>query len=336
MIKQAISKLLEGQTISRDEAYQVMTAIMSGETTDAQIAAYLVALRMAGETPEVIAGSVQAMREVCTRVDAGDPNVVDIVGTGGDGAHTFNISTAGAIVAAGAGVTVAKHGNRSVSSKCGAADVLENLGVNLGAGPDVMAACLKEIGLAFLFAPGLHPAMKHAIGPRKELAVRTIFNILGPLTNPAGALRGVMGVYAADLVDTIAAAVTDLDAQHFYIVHGGDGLDEITTTTKTEVAKVTPAGVERFQLDPADLGMPYAKADDLKGGDPAENAQILRAILDGAKGPKRDTVLLTAAAGIVAGGRAADFAEGLQKAAESIDSSAAKGKLNALVERTNA
>ena len=307
---------------------------MSGETTDAQIAAYLIALRMVGETPEIIAGSVQAMREVVTHVDAGDPNVVDIVGTGGDGAHTFNISTTAAIVAAGAGVTVAKHGNRCVSSKCGAADVLEALGVHLGAGPDVMADCLKTIGLAFLFAPGLHPAMKHAIGPRKELGLRTIFNILGPLTNPAGALRGVMGVYSADLVDTIAAAAAELGAEHFYVVHGGDGLDEITTTTKTEVARVTNDGVERFQLDPADFGMAYATADDLKGGDPEANAAILRAILEGAKGPKRDTVLLTAAAGIVAGGKAADFAEGLTKAAESIDSGAAKEKLNALVDRT--
>lgn len=336
MIKDAISTLVEGQTINREQAYAVMKGIMSGEATNAQIAAYLVALRMVGETPDIIAGSVQAMREVVTHVDAGDPNVVDIVGTGGDGAYTFNISTAAAIVTAGAGVTVAKHGNRSVSSKCGAADVLEALGVNLSAGPEVMAACLKEIGLAFLFAPGLHPAMKHAIGPRTELGVRTIFNILGPLTNPAGALRGVMGVYAADLVDTIAAAAADVGSEHFYIVHGGDGLDEITTTTTTEVAKVTPDGVQRFQLDPADFGMSYATAADLKGGDPEENAAILREILDGTQGPKRDTVLLTAAAGIVAGGKAADFAEGLEKAAASIDSGAAKGKLEALVELTNA
>ena len=336
MIKQAIATLVEGNPISRDDAYGVMKAVMSGETTDAQIAAYLVALRMAGETPEVIAGSVQAMREVVTRVKAPDAGVVDIVGTGGDGAHTFNISTAAAIVTAGAGITVAKHGNRSVSSKCGAADVLEALGVNLGAGPEVMEACLNEEGLAFLFAPALHPAMKHAIGPRRELGIRTVFNILGPLTNPAGALRGVMGVYAADLVDTIAEAAAGLGAEHFYIVHGADGLDEITTTTKTEVACVTADGVDRFQLDPADFGIAYARAEDLTGGEPEENARILREILDGAAGPRRDAVLLTAAAGIVAGGRATDFTEGLARAAESIDSGAARRKLEALVERTSA
>ncbi|MFH0909516.1 MAG: anthranilate phosphoribosyltransferase [bacterium] len=334
MIREAIAKLAEGQQLSREEAHSTMLEIMSGEATPAQIASYITALRIRGETPEVIAGSAAAMREKFTAVHAPTDIVVDTCGTGGDGAHTFNISTCSAFVAAGAGVTVAKHGNRSVSSKCGSADVLGALGVKVDATPDIMSDCLKSIGIAFLFAPILHPAMKHAIGPRREIGIRSIFNILGPLSNPAGARYGVLGVYDRDLALTLAEAAAALGAKRLFVVHGLDGLDEITTTAPTRVAEVHDGVVTTYEIKPGDFGIPTASKTDLAGGEAAENAELIRKILSGEKGPRRDIVLLNAAAAIVAGQKAKDLKEGIAAAAQAIDSGAAKQKLEKLIELT--
>lgn len=336
MIREAIAKLVDNQPLTHDEAHATLQEIMGGEATPAQIASFITALRIRGETPEVIAGSARAMREKFTSVHPPAGIVVDTCGTGGDGAHTFNISTAAAFVVAGAGVTVAKHGNRSVSSRSGSADVLEALGVNIAVAADVMERCLREIGIAFLFAPSLHPAMKHAIGPRREIGIRTIFNILGPLSNPAGARYGVLGVYHRDLVLTLARAATALEVQHLFVVHGRDGLDEITTTTTSVVAEVRRDNVRLIEVDPRELGLPLARPADLAGGDPAHNAGIIRDLLAGRGGPARDIVLLNAAAALVAGQRAADLAEGLVLAARSVDESAASAKLDRLVQLTRA
>ena len=335
MIREAISKLVEGDMPTREEAYETLREIMAGEASPAQIASFITALRIRGETADVIAGATQAMRENFTKIDPHAELVVDTCGTGGDGAHTFNISTAAALVAAGAGVIVAKHGNRSVSSRCGSADVLASLGVNITIEPTAMSACLAEVGIAFLFAPALHPAMKHAIGPRKDIGIRTIFNILGPLSNPAGAQYGVLGVYHRDLVAVMAEALAGLNAQRMFVVHGDDGLDEITTTTATTVGEVNRGTVRVYEIRPEDFGIAPARADDLRGGSPEDNTHILRAILAGEKGPKRDIVLLNAAAAIVAGEKAKDWQEGLQRAAEAIDSGAAQTKLERLIEFTN-
>ena len=335
MIRNLIAALTAGRTPTRPEARDVMRQIMSGEATPAQISAYITALRIRGETPDVIAGSVEAMREHFTPVPAPEGVVIDTCGTGGDGAHTFNISTASAFVAAGAGAMVAKHGNRGVSSSCGSADVLSALGVKLDATPSVMARCLKEIGIAFLFAPSLHPAMKHAIEPRREIGIRTVFNILGPLSNPAGARHGVLGVYHADLVPVLAHAAASLGAVHLFIVHGSDGLDEITLTGPTLVGEVRGESVRVFDLNPEDAGLRRCDPADLRGGDPPQNAAILEEILSGGTGPRRDVVLLNAAASLITAGLAADFPAGVARAAESIDSGAARQKLEALARMTN-
>lgn len=334
MIREAIAKLVEGATLTRDEAHATLREIMEGEATSAQIASFITALRIRGESPDIVAGSAQAMREHFTAVHAPAGVVVDTCGTGGDGAHTFNISTATAFVAAGAGVVVAKHGNRSVSSKSGSADVLEALGVNIGIAPALMEQCLQQIGIAFLFAPHLHPAMKHALGARREIGIRTIFNILGPLSNPAGAQYGVLGVYHRDLVPTIAHAAAGLNARHLFVVHGHDGLDEITTTTTSVVAEVRDADVTVFEFDPREYGIPFVRPADLTGGDPAFNADLIRAVLSGATGPHRDIVCVNAAAALVAGGKARSFNEGIAKAHESIDSGSALQKLNHLIAAT--
>ena len=334
MIKESIAKLAEGQKLSREEAHAAMLEIMSGEATPVQIASYITALRIRGESPEVIAGSAAAMREKFTAVHAPTDVVVDTCGTGGDGAHTFNISTGAAFVAAGAGVIVAKHGNRSVSSKCGSADVLAALGVKIDVTAEEMTACLKAIGIAFLFAPSLHPAMKFAIGPRREIGIRTIFNILGPLSNPAGARYGVLGVYDRELAFTLAEAAAALGAKRLFVVHGLDGLDEITTTTATRIAEVNDGQVKTYEIKPSDFGIPTAAKKDLVGGEVAENADCIRKILSGEKGPRRDIVLLNAAAAIVAGQKAKDLKEGIAAAAHSIDSGAAKQKLEKLAELT--
>ncbi len=334
MIHKALKLLTEGGSLDTELAYEVMTQIMSGDATDAQIGAYLTALRMQGETSEVIEGSLRAMREKFTAVPVSDDIVVDTCGTGGDGAHTINISTAAAFVAAGAGITVAKHGNRSVSSRSGSADVLEALGINIGISPDAMAGCLEEIGIAFLFAPALHPAMKHAIGPRKELAMRTIFNILGPLSNPASAQHGVFGVFSRDLVDTAARAMANQGARHYFVIHGNDGLDELTTTTSSHVAEIRDGEIKIYDIDPTEFEIPLCKPEDLRGGDPEDNAKALHTVFNGASGPHRDIIVLNAGAAIVTGGKADSLRDGIARAQESIDSGAAAGKLSALAEKT--
>ena len=334
MIKEAVQTLIEGKTLTREEAYAALTDIMSGTATDAQIGAFLTALRIQGETPEVIAGAAQAMREKMTPVQSPAEITLDIVGTGGDGADTFNISTAAAFVIAGAGITVAKHGNRGVSSSCGSANVLDELGVNLTATVESMESCLNEVGIAFLFAPSLHPAMKHVIGPRKELGVRTLFNILGPICNPASAQYGVIGVFSAELAAELARALSQLDMKHLFVVHGDDGLDEITTTTTTQAWEVKNNSVTSFVLNPEELGIPMATPAELVGGGPAENAKIIRALFAGEKGPKRDILLLNASAALVTAGKATDLEEGLAVAAQSIDSGAAAEKLNQLAKMT--
>ncbi len=332
MIQQAVQKLIEGKNLTRDEAYAALTDIMSGSAGEAQIGAFMAALRIRGESPDVIAGAAQAMRENMVKIRCDDPQAVDIVGTGGDGAHTFNISTTAAFVIAGAGVTVAKHGSYGVSSKCGSANVLSELGINLQYTPQQMEKCLAEIGVAFLFAPGLHPAMKHVVGPRRELGVWSLFNILGPLCNPAGVKNGIMGVFKPELVPIVADACAQLEMNYQFIVHGNDGLDEFTTTTTTTVTEIRRGKLETYEVQPAGLGLPKAAAADLTGGEPAENAAITRAILNGEKGPKRDIVLLNAAFAIMAGGKADTPQEGIAAAAESIDSGAALKKLNQLAQ----
>ncbi len=334
MIRESIASLVEGRSLSGEEAYTTLKEIMSGEATPSQIAAFITALRIRGETPDVIAGCARAMREKFTAVEAHSSDVVDTCGTGGDGAQTFNISTAAAFVAAGAGVKVAKHGNKGVSSKCGSADVLVAMGVNIKCVPAVMSYCLQEIGIAFLFAPSLHPAMKFAIGPRREIGIRTVFNILGPLSNPAGARRGVLGVYSKAITPVLAKAACDLGAVHLYVVHGDDGLDEITTTTTTSVYEVRNGQVHEYTLDPKDLGLELAVAGDLIGGEPAENAALVTAILKGERGPRADIVCLNAAAAITAGGLAPDLRQGLAKAREAIASGQALEKFEALKKLT--
>ena len=330
MIKDAIAKLVSHQTLTRQEAAAVMTDIMSGKASETQIGSFITGLRLTGETPEIIAGCADVMRTNATPIKCDDPNAIDIVGTGGDGAHTFNISSTSAFVIAGAGVTVAKHGSYGVSSKSGAANVLEALGVNIKYTPQRMEECLAELGITFLFAPGLHPAMKHVIGPRRELGFWSIFNILGPLCNPASVKNGIMGVFKPELVPTVSDACAQLNMKHQFIVHGNDGLDEFTTTTSTRVTEIHNETVESYEVHPSDLGLATAKTEDLTGGDPSENAALTRAILNGEQGPKRDIVLLNAAFAIVAGGKAKTPAEGIELARESIDSGAALSKLKLL------
>jgi anthranilate phosphoribosyltransferase len=335
MIKEAISKAVTKTNLTEAEAETVMREIMQGEATDAQIAAYITALRMKGETVDEITGSARVMREKAVQIKLDAKYQVDTCGTGGDMAHTFNISTTAAFVVAGAGVAVAKHGNRSVSSKSGSADVLQALGVKIEVPSQCVEDCLGEVGIAFLFAPLMHLAMKFAIGPRREIGIRTIFNLLGPLTNPAGVTSQIMGVYSADLTGMLARALGNLGLKHAFVVHGMDGLDEITITDKTKVSEFKDGSVKDYFIHPADFGMSLGKAEDLKGGDAKDNAAITTAILRGDKGARRDIVLLNAAAGLVASGRAGDFKEGIKLAAESIDSGSALKKLEQLKAFTN-
>ena len=335
MIKETIAALLEGTDLSMSHAADVMREIMSGETTDAQIAGFLIALRLKGETAQEIAGCAQVMREKATPVETKASNVIDTCGTGGDRSGTFNISTASALVAAAAGATVAKHGNRSVSSSSGSADVMKALGVRIELPPERLGDCLDSVGIAFLFAPKLHAAMKYAIGPRRELGVRTIFNILGPLTNPAGARRQLMGVYAPELVELVGGALRDLGADKALVVHGRDGLDEISTCEVTAVCEVTGDAVKTYDLDAADLGLPRASHDALVAGDADESAAIITSVLAGDAGPPRDIVALNAAAALYASGVASDLADGLAKAFGAIDTGKASDVLAKLVEETN-
>lgn len=331
MIREAIAKLAAGSAITGEEAYDTFAEIMSGETSDAQISAFITALRLRGESPAVVAACAQAMREKLIAVDPHSEQAVDIVGTGGDGSHTFNISTTAALVTAACGITVAKHGNRSVSSKCGSADVLAALGVDIGMSPERMSECLRDIGIAFLFAPSLHPAMKYAIGPRREIGIRTIFNILGPLCNPANARRGLMGVYSSEMLDLMAAAALELGAEHLFVVHAEDGLDEITLTGTTRVAEIRAGEIENYELDPAKLGIRLCRPTDLVGGVPEENAGIVRKILGGEQGPRQDIVCLNAAAAIATTDKADSIEEGIQIAREAIASGAAREKLEQLI-----
>ncbi len=330
MIKEVIAKVIEKKDLNEKEATGVMNEIMSGEATPAQIASFLTALRLKGETVEEITGFTRVMREKVTRIRVEEKTVVDTCGTGGDGTHTFNISTVAAFVVAGAGLTVAKHGNRSVSSKCGSADLLEALGVKIDAEASKVEECVREAGIGFLFAPLLHGAMKYAIGPRREIGIRTVFNILGPLTNPAGANAQVLGVYAPELTETLAGVLRNLGSQHAFLVHGLDGLDEITLTGKTKVSELKEGEINNYFISPEDFAMKTCGIEDLEGGTAEENAGIALDILKGEKGPKRDVVLLNAASAIVAGGKAGDLARGIKEAAESIDSGKAKEKLELL------
>jgi anthranilate phosphoribosyltransferase len=332
MIKEALSKIVSGSDLTMAEAREVMREIMKGEATQAQIGSFLTALRMKGETADEIAGCARAMRESAIAVKPKRNQLVDTCGTGGDGSGTFNISTTVAFVAAGAGLAVAKHGNRSVSSRCGSADLLQALGVNLELSPEQVAQCIDEVGIGFLFAPKLHPAMKHALAPRQEIGLRTIFNILGPLSNPAQARRQLMGVYDSDLTELMAEVLRALGSEHAFVVHGADGLDELSTTGQNKVSHLHHNHIETYYLDPEELGLPQAKISDLAGGTREDNAETTRAILEGKLGPKRDVVLLNTAAVLIAGGKASSFSEGLVLAAEAIDNGSARRKLEQLVE----
>lgn len=330
-IRQAIRRVIEGEDLTAAEAEAVMEQIMSGEATPAQIASFLTALRLKGETIEEVVGCARAMRRHATPVRPKRRDLIDTCGTGGDGAGTFNISTTVAFVAAGAGLGVAKHGNRSVSSRSGSADVLEALGVRLDLSPEQMAEAIDRIGIGFLFAPRLHPAMKYAIGPRREMGIRTVFNVLGPLTNPAGAGRQLLGVFAAELVEPLAEVLAGLGSERAMVVHGADGLDELSITGLNRVSMVEGGRIRSFILDPSDLGLPLARLDDLRGGDAQANAELTRRVLRGECGAHRDVVLLNAAAALLVGGVAEDLREGLSKAADSIDSGAALERLEALI-----
>jgi len=334
-IRDAIAKIIERQDLSEVEAESVMDQIMDGLATQAQIGAFLTALRLKGETVPEITGCARAMRRRVIPIKPQRTDLVDTCGTGGDRAGTFNVSTTAAFVVAGAGLGVAKHGNRSVSSQCGSADVLEALGVRLDLSPDQVAKCIDEVGFGFLFAPRLHPAMKHAIAPRREMGIRTVFNILGPLTNPAFAPAQVMGVYDDLLTAPLASVLMALGTHSAYVVHGGDGLDEFTTTGVNTVSFFKAGHLETQVLDPSDLGLARARLSDLRGGTPDQNAQITRDILTHANGARRDVVLLNAAAALTAGGKARDLHEGLQLAAESLDSGAALRIMERLIEFTN-
>jgi len=330
----AIERALLNEHLSADEAEAVMMRIMGGEATPAQIGAYLAALRAKGETVPEITGFARAMRKHVTPVEASRRPLVDTCGTGGDGANTFNISTTAALVVAGAGVAVAKHGNRSVSSSCGSADVLEALGVSLDLGPDQMARCIDQVGFGFLYAPRLHPAMKHAIGPRREMGVRTVFNILGPLTNPAGATMQILGVFDRSLIEPLALVLRDLGAEAASVVSSADGLDELSTAGANYVASLRDGQVTCSTLDPAGYGLEGANLAALRGGDAAENARITRAILGGERGPRRDVVLLNAGMALATAGVAPDLHTGIAMAAESIDAGCARQTLEALVALT--
>ena len=335
MIKDAIAKLADRSSLTEQEAESVMLEIMDGAATQAQIAAYLMGLRLKGETVEEIAGSVRAMRAKAVRIAIGDPLVVDTCGTGGDGANTFNISTTAALVLAGAGLTVAKHGNRSVSSRSGSADVLSALGVKIDLPTERVADCINEVGIGFLFAPLYHGAMKHCAGPRQEMGIRTMLNLLGPLTNPAGATIQVLGVYESRLTSLLGNVLMRLGSQHCFVVHGMDGLDEITLTTKTQISEAKGGVLSNYLLDPGEFGLALVPAKQLTGGTPQENAAMTRDILQGRKGPKRDIVCLNAAPALVAGRKAATLQEGFLLAGQVIDSGAAAEKMARLIACTN-
>lgn len=323
---------MEGRHLGCAEALDAMQIILSGAASQAQIAGFVVALRMKGETVEELVGFARAMRQMAQRIDPqleGEP-LLDTCGTGGDGLSSFNISTISAFVAAGAGARVAKHGNRSISSQCGSADLLESLGVRIPIPPDQAARAIREVGIGFLFAPAIHTAMKHAQPVRLELKTRTVFNLLGPLTNPAGATAQLVGASSRRAAELMAGALAALGLQRGFVVHGADGMDEITTTGPTLLFEIRSGTVEQRTVTPQDFGVPLAKPSELLGGDKARNCEIARQVLDGAPGPHRDIVLVNAAAALVAAGKADDFAAAAALARRAIDSGAARRKLEEL------
>jgi len=331
VFRELIEKLQQQRDLTVDEAAGAMEAIMDGRAQPAQIAGFLVALAMKGERPDEIVGLARTMRARATKLSRSFAPVFDTCGTGGDGAQTFNVSTVAALVLAACGVRVAKHGNRSASSRCGSADVLEALGVNVSAGPEAVERCFDEAGIAFLFAPIFHPSMKHAGPTRKELGIRTAFNLLGPLTNPAGASRQLVGVPRPELTELVARSLAQLGAERAWVVHGADGLDEISTTGYTKVSECRDGRVNTFYVHPADVGIPKSAPEALKGGDAADNAAIARAVLSGRPGAARDVVLLNASAALLIAEKAATIRDGLALAAEAIDSGRAAGVLDTLV-----
>ncbi len=335
MIKEAIAKVVEGRNLTENEVYQVMDEIMSGVSTPAQIGSFITALRMKGETVDEITGAARVMREKATKIKADADFSIDTCGTGGDVSHTFNISTISAIIVAGCGVQVAKHGNRAVSSRCGSADILEALGVNINAGLDIVEKCIEKAGIGFLFAPLLHGAMKYAIGPRREMGIRTVFNILGPLTNPAGVKNQLLGVYDESLTSILAGVLRNLGSIHAFVVHGDDGLDEITTTTTTVVSELKRGEINTYRINPEDFGLRKAGLSDLAGGDIQANKNFAMDILRGVKGPRRDIVLINSAAALVASDKAEDIKEGIEMSSKSIDSGRAMDKLRLLIKYSN-
>ena len=349
MIKELISKVVKGADLTEAEMEQAMTEIMIGTATPAQIGAFITALRFKGETVDEITGAARAMRAKATKINVNnhlvnidrdeinidDETILDIVGTGGDGTRTFNVSTTTAFVAAGGGIKVAKHGNRAVSSLCGSADVLENLGVNLDVTSTDVEKCIKEIGIGFLYAPIFHGAMKHAAGPRQEIGIRSIFNLLGPVTNPAGASVQVLGVYEQSLTDKIALVLKRLGTREAFVVCGEGTFDEISICGPTKVTHLKDDNIHTFQMTPEEYDLKRAELEDIVGGDAKENANITRHVLDGEKGPKRDMVLLNASAAFVAAGLCDNFKDGIRIAADAIDSGRAQDKLNQLIEFTH-
>ena len=335
MIRECIRKLVERRSLLYEEAHEAMKEIMSGQATDAQIAAFLTASRMKGETTDEIAALSTTMKEFCHQIHPGvNGRLVDTCGTGGDLIKTFNISTTAAFVVAGAGIAVAKHGNRSFTSKSGSADVLENLGFNLNVEPKTVEKTIEDVGIGFMFAPTFHPAMKYAVGPRRDMGIRTVFNVLGPISNPADADSQLLGVYNNGLVSPLAYALKKLDCEEAMVVHGLDGLDEVSTIGRTVLAWLKEDGIHIFETTPRVLGVRRARPEDIKGGTAEENAEVSFKILRGngnADDLKKDIVLVNAAAGVIVGGRAEDFNEGIELARESIDSGEAYNRLKMLV-----
>ena len=334
MIQSAISRLAERKDLTRDEAYASMNEIMSGQATDSQIAAFLMGLRMKGETTEEIVGCARVMREKAVKIKTRHPNVIDTCGTGGDASGTFNISTTAAIVASAAGAFVAKHGNRSVSSKCGSADVLKALGVNIEIPSDRVGGVLDDVGITFMFAPLMHQAMKFAIHVRKELGVRTIFNILGPLTNPAGAQRQLLGVFHETLTEKMAGVLKELGSEHAMVVHGEGGIDELSTLGSSLVSELRQGSITTYELRAKELGIEHSTLQELGGTDPEHNALIVRSVLDGKLGAPRNVALLNAGAALYVAGVARSMKEGLDRAREAVDSGSAAKKLDRWVEAT--
>ena len=335
MIRESIHKLIEKKDLSRQEAYDTMTEIMSGNASEPLIASFLTALRMKGEVVNEIAGCAQAMREKSTKIETKHANVIDTCGTGGDSLGTFNISTAAAIVACGAGAFVAKHGNRAISSRCGSADVLKALGVNIEITKEKVEQCLDDVGIAFLFAPLMHGAMKYAAPVRRELGIRTVFNVLGPLTNPAGARRQVIGVFDGRLTELLARVLLELGTERAMVVHGVGGLDEISTLGKTMISELKDGSISSYEFHHSSVGISSGTLADVAGGDAELNASIIRNILDGKKNSQRNITVLNAGAAIYISGKAPTLLDGIKLAEESIDSQKAKKKLQELIDATN-